>query len=66
MDPHLLDRTLLLMRVSDVPPSAMEFMREEKEGVFAVFENVVIFAPGGVYGILPLWVADDSSCAGEF
>jgi len=28
--------------------------------------RIAIFAPGAIYETLPLWVADDSDCAGEF
>jgi hypothetical protein len=29
-------------------------------------DKVVLFAPGAVYGLLPLWVAEGSDCEGEF
>ena len=28
--------------------------------------KVAIFAPGAIYGILPLWVAEESKCKGQF
>lgn len=28
-------------------------------------KKIVLFAPGAVYDILPLWVADESSCKGR-
>ena len=38
---------------------------EGKEGVEGDEGKIVIFAPGALYEVLPLWVADGSECEGE-
>lgn len=78
LDPHGYDRNVLLMDEDDVPAAVRAWIRDQEaseakagNGLFAVWpkhgapdKKVVIFAPGAVYGILPLWVAEQSDCQG--
>ncbi|KLU84642.1 hypothetical protein MAPG_03682 [Magnaporthiopsis poae ATCC 64411] len=79
---HGADRTLLLMELTDVPPTVRAFVEHEgvdgwsgrrwlfgiydkpgaATGTAAAGDKVMIFAPGALYDILPLWVADSSRC----
>ncbi|KAL8306759.1 hypothetical protein RB593_005600 [Gaeumannomyces tritici] len=76
------ERVLLLMELTDVPPTVRAFVEHDgvdgysgrrwhfgvhdkpgaPEGTAAAGDKVMIFAPGALYDILPLWVADSSRC----
>ncbi|KAF5023850.1 hypothetical protein F66182_4108 [Fusarium sp. NRRL 66182] len=96
LDPHLHDRSLLLMNYDQLPLLVREWIEQQErsngagKALFAVLEKpkndgdkiekvvafpeadkidrsedknkVAIFAPGAVYGILPLWTAEASEC----
>lgn len=53
------------MPLADVPYKVREWLkRETKQRHFSVQEDLVFFAPGAIYPILPLWV-DDAEDAPE-
>lgn len=46
-------------------PAEGEEVEETVKGEGDEGEKVVIFAPGALYEVLPLWVAEGSECEGE-
>ncbi|KNG46228.1 hypothetical protein DDE82_008955 [Stemphylium lycopersici] len=59
IDVHGVGRELLMMEMADVPVKVRDWMKREKEQKhYCVQDDVVFFAPGAVYPILPLWVDD--------
>lgn len=58
------------MPLVDVPYKVREWLkRETKQRHFSVQDDVVFFAPGAIYPILPLWVddaEDGAQCEGVF
>lgn len=68
-DKHGNDRELLKMDYEELPFPVREWLqRNTKQRHFSVQEDVVFFAPGAIYPLLPLWVdepEDKSGVGGE-
>jgi hypothetical protein len=57
VDEHGSKRELMRMDLAEVPYKVREWLkRETKQKHFSVQDDVVFFAPGAIYPILPLWV----------
>lgn len=68
IDKHGNDRELIKMDMSALPWKVREWIKTERtQRHYSVHDDIVFFAPGAVYPILPLWVEGDDSaeCAGE-
>jgi len=73
-DKHGTGRELLKMDFEELPFAVREWLqRNPKQRHFNIQDDVVFFAPGAIYPILPLWVdeAEDegeslAECEGEF
>jgi hypothetical protein len=71
VDKHGNDRELLKMDYEELPYAVREWLtRNPKQRFFSVQEEVVFFAPGAIYPILPLFVEEPESesvgeCEGE-
>ncbi|EMD93143.1 hypothetical protein COCC4DRAFT_65630 [Bipolaris maydis ATCC 48331] len=72
IDVHGVGRELIAMHMTDVPYKVREWLKKETlQRHFSVQDDLVFFAPGAIYPLLPLWVedADDdqgSECEGVF
>lgn len=56
-DKHGNDRELMKMAFEDLPFAVREWLqRNPKQRHFSVQDDVVFFAPGAIYPLLPLWV----------
>ncbi|KAF1847577.1 uncharacterized protein K460DRAFT_279393 [Cucurbitaria berberidis CBS 394.84] len=70
IDVHGTGRELIQMDMLDVPYKVREWLKREKtQKHFSVQDDVVFFAPGAIYPILPLWVDDADEgleCEGVF
>lgn len=62
VDVHGNDRELLKMDYDQLPFAVREWLtRNPKQRHFSVQDDVVFFAPGAIYPILPLWVDEAES-----
>lgn len=68
IDLHGGERELLMMDLADLPWKVREWIKKEStQRHYSVHDDVVFFAPGAIYPILPLWVeSEDAGCAGAF
>jgi hypothetical protein len=68
IDAHGGERELMRMDMAEVPVKVREWIKREKDQRhYSVHDDVVFFAPGAVYPILPLWVEGrGKECEGEF
>ncbi|KAF2498090.1 hypothetical protein BU16DRAFT_333872 [Lophium mytilinum] len=69
VDLHGEKRELLKMQLADVPEGVRTWLREhEFQRRYSVQGDVVFFAPGAMYPLLPLWVDEpgNSVCEGAF
>ncbi|KAJ4331105.1 hypothetical protein N0V87_009432 [Didymella glomerata] len=69
VDKHGNDRELLKMDMADLPWKVREWIkRESTQRHYSVHDDIVFFAPGAIYPILPLWVegGDEVGCSGVF
>lgn len=65
-DKHGGQRDLMKMDMAELPYKVREWLRREtKQKHFSVHEDVVFFAPGAIYPILPLWVDEPTENVGE-
>ena len=46
------------MEKTDLPATVREWIKNEKQKHFSVLGDVVLFTPGAMYPILPLWVEE--------
>lgn len=68
IDQHGNKRELLKMDYEELPFAVREWINKNpKQRHFKVEEDLVFFAPGAMYKILPLWVdeADEKGCEGR-
>ncbi|KAF2465703.1 uncharacterized protein BDR25DRAFT_238955 [Lindgomyces ingoldianus] len=70
-DKHGNDRELMKMEYEELPFAVREWIaRNPKQRHFSVQDEVVFFAPGAMYPILPLWVEEPEGkgldCEGVF
>lgn len=68
VDVHGTGRELMVMSVADLPYKVREWLKKEStQRHYSVQDDLVFFAPGAIYPILPLWVeeAEDAAVAGE-
>lgn len=68
VDKHGNDRELLKMDMTDLPWKVREWIkRESTQRHYSVHDDVVFFAPGAIYPVLPLWVegSEEAGCNGE-
>lgn len=68
VDKHGNDRELLKMDMADLPWKVREWIkRESTQRHYSVHDDIVFFAPGAIYPILPLWVegGDEVGCSGQ-
>lgn len=68
VDKHGNERELIKMELADLPWKVREWIkRESTQRHYSVHDDVVFFAPGAIYPILPLWVEGESEgCEGMF
>lgn len=70
IDVHGVGRELIKMHMSEVPYKVREWIKlNPKQKHFSVQDDLVFFAPGAIYPILPLWVDDADeglACEGTF
>ncbi|KAF9691768.1 hypothetical protein EKO04_010205 [Ascochyta lentis] len=68
IDKHGNERELIKMEMSELPWKVREWIKREKtQRHYSVHDDVVFFAPGAVYPILPLWVeGEEKGCEGVF
>jgi hypothetical protein len=69
IDVHGTGRELIKMDMADVPYKVREWLKRELlQRHYSVQDDVVFFAPGAIYPILPLWVddAEEAECEGVF
>lgn len=69
IDKHGNDRELIKMDMNDLPWKVREWLKNEStQRHYSIDDDVVFFAPGAIYPILPLWVEGDESgeCAGMY
>ncbi|KAF2107129.1 hypothetical protein BDV96DRAFT_470044, partial [Lophiotrema nucula] len=65
-DRHGNDRELLKMDYEHLPFAVREWLKNNpKQRHFSVQEEIVFFAPGAIYPILPLWVDEPESATGS-
>ncbi|CAN9267860.1 unnamed protein product [Alternaria alternata] len=65
IDVHGTGRELIKMNMADMPYKVREWLkRESLQRHYSVQDDMVFFAPGAIYPILPLWV-DDADEGGE-
>ena len=65
---HGNERTLIKMEKANLPAAVGEWIKNiEKQKHFSVLDDVVFFAPGVMYPILPLWVEkpEDEASLGD-
>lgn len=66
IDVHGVGRELMLMNMADVPFKVREWLkRESLQRHFSIQDDLVFFAPGAIYPILPLWVEEDDEVSKE-
>ncbi|KZM21241.1 uncharacterized protein EKO05_0011541 [Ascochyta rabiei] len=67
-DPHGNERELLQMQMQHLPWKVREWIkRNATQRHYSVHDDVVFFAPGAIYPILPLWVEGErEGCEGVF
>ena len=59
IDVHGVGRELIAMHMTDVPYKVREWLKKESlQRHFSVQDDLVFFAPGAIYPLLPLWVED--------
>ncbi|KAJ4369312.1 hypothetical protein N0V86_009143 [Didymella sp. IMI 355093] len=69
IDKHGNDRELLKMDMAELPWKVREWIKSEStQRHYSVHDDIVFFAPGAIYPILPLWVegGDEVGCSGVF
>lgn len=69
IDKHGNDRELIKMDLADLPWKVQEWIKKEStQRHYSVHDDIVFFAPGAIYPILPLWVdgVDAPECEGTF
>ncbi|KAJ4343713.1 hypothetical protein N0V95_006543 [Ascochyta clinopodiicola] len=68
IDAHGNERELIKMDMQDLPWKVREWIKANgTQRHYSVHDDVVFFAPGAIYPILPLWVeGDESGCEGVF
>ena len=69
VDKHGNERELIKMDMADVPWKVREWIKKEStQRHYSVHDDVVFFAPGAIYPILPLWVdgSEEVGCEGGF
>jgi len=69
IDVHGTGRELIQMNMADMPYKVREWLKTEMlQRHYSVQDDMVFFAPGAIYPILPLWVddAEESGCEGVF
>ncbi|KAF3008405.1 hypothetical protein E8E13_001367 [Curvularia kusanoi] len=69
IDKHGNDRELIKMDLAELPKKVREWIgTESTQRHYSVHDDVVFFAPGAIYPILPLWVEDgeEVGCSGVF
>lgn len=69
IDKHGNDRELIKMDMTDLPWKVREWIKKEStQRHYSVHDDIVFFAPGAIYPILPLWVEDgkEVGCSGKF
>ncbi|EUC41468.1 hypothetical protein COCMIDRAFT_106088 [Bipolaris oryzae ATCC 44560] len=72
IDVHGVGRELIAMHMTDVPYKVREWLKKESlQRHFSVQDDLVFFAPGAIYPLLPLWVDDaeeeqGKECEGVF
>lgn len=69
IDKHGNDRELIKMDMTDLPWKVREWIKKEStQRHYSVHDDIVFFAPGAIYPILPLWVEDGNEvgCSGKF
>ncbi|KAF1354326.1 hypothetical protein EJ07DRAFT_35724, partial [Lizonia empirigonia] len=67
IDKHGNDRELIKMDLADLPWKVREWIKKEStQRHYSVHDDIVFFAPGAIYPILPLWVdgVDAPECEG--
>ena len=63
---HGNDRELMKMPYEDLPFGVREWLtRNPKQRHFSVQDDIVFFAPGAIYPLLPLWVDEAEGALGE-
>ena len=66
IDKHGNDRELLKMDLADLPWKVREWIKKESsQRHYSVHDDIVFFAPGAIYPILPLWVEGGDEVRGE-
>jgi hypothetical protein len=66
IDKHGNDRELLKMDYEDLPFGVRDWLvKNPKQRHFSVQDEVVFFAPGAIYPLLPLWVDEAEGGLGE-
>ncbi|KAF1995468.1 hypothetical protein P154DRAFT_500119 [Amniculicola lignicola CBS 123094] len=68
VDKHGNDRELIKMDFDTVPFGVKEWIAKTKQRRYSVQEEVVFFAPGAMYSLLPHWVpeSEEKGCDGLF
>jgi hypothetical protein len=72
VDVHGVGRELMVMHMADLPYKVREWLKKESlQRHYSVQDDLVFFAPGAIYPLLPLWVDDveedqGAECAGVF
>ncbi|USP77937.1 hypothetical protein yc1106_05211 [Curvularia clavata] len=65
IDVHGTGRELMVMSVADLPYKVREWLKKEStQRHYSVQDDLVFFAPGAIYPILPLWVEEAEDAAG--
>jgi hypothetical protein len=68
IDRHGNERELIKMDMTDLPWKVREWIKKEStQRHYSVHDDIVFFAPGAIYPILPLWAEDseDIGCSGK-
>ncbi|KAF2126272.1 hypothetical protein P153DRAFT_298418 [Dothidotthia symphoricarpi CBS 119687] len=66
-DAHGNDRELLKMPLASLPTKMHRWLQTSStQRHFSVHDDVVFFAPGAIYPLLPLWVNGKGECEGAF
>lgn len=64
IDVHGVGRELMVMSVADLPYKVREWLKKEStQRHYSVQDDLVFFAPGAMYPILPLWVEPEEGDA---
>lgn len=65
VDVHGTGRELMVMAVADLPYKVREWLKKEStQRHYSVQDDLVFFAPGAIYPILPLWVEETEDATG--